>query len=81
VPTGPDVLLQCVAVCCSAFLCVLQRVAACCSVLQRVAACCSVLQRVAVEITHRADRARRAITRGHLRRTLWREAKRVREQF
>ena len=35
-----DVLLQCVAVCCS----VLQCVAVCCSVLQCVAVCCSVLQ-------------------------------------
>jgi len=35
-----NVLLQCVAVCCS----VLQCVAVCCSVLQCVAVCCSVLQ-------------------------------------
>ena len=41
-------VLQCVAVCCSGYCSVLQRVAACCSVLQRVAACGSVLQRVAV---------------------------------
>ena len=49
-----DVLLQCVAVCCSVLQCiavccsVLQCVAVCCSVLQCVAVCCSVLQCVAV---------------------------------
>ena len=51
---GSNVLLQCVAVCCSVLQCVavccsvLQYVAVCCSVLQCVAVCCSVLQCVAV---------------------------------
>ena len=49
-----NVLLQCVAVCCSVSQCVavchsvLQCVTVCCSVLQCVAVCCSVLQCVAV---------------------------------
>jgi len=50
---------------------VVQCVAVYCSVLQCVVVCCSsVLQCIAVEMKHRAHRARRAITIGRLRRVL-----------